>query len=112
MREILRIFGVASGLHTNYAKCSISPIRCSEELSAEVSAALACPIAQFPITYLGLPLSLRKLPSSAFDSLIVRLQKKLPTWRAALLSRGERLALARHVLTAMPTHILAAIAQC
>ena len=67
VREILRIFGVASGLHTNYDKCSISPIRCSDELSAEVSAALACPIAQFPITYLGLPFSLRRLASPAFD---------------------------------------------
>ena len=56
VREILRIFGVASGLHTNYTKCSISPIRCSDEMSEEVSTALACPITQFPITYLGLPL--------------------------------------------------------
>lgn len=42
--------------------------------------------------------------------LVDKLVKKLATWKASLLSRGERLALVRHVLTAMPIHILLALA--
>ena len=38
--------------------------------------------------------------------LVNKLFQKLVTWKASLLSRGEQLALVRHVLTAMPTHIL------
>jgi hypothetical protein len=31
IHEILDIFAVASGLHTNVHKCQLSPIRCTEE---------------------------------------------------------------------------------
>uniref|UniRef100_A0A8R7V6N6 Reverse transcriptase domain-containing protein n=1 Tax=Triticum urartu TaxID=4572 RepID=A0A8R7V6N6_TRIUA len=59
MREILCIFGLASGLKTNFAKCSISPIRCTDAQATDVSASLGCPVAHFPVTYLGLPLAIR-----------------------------------------------------
>lgn len=72
--------------------------------------ALNCSVTSFPINYLGLPLSTRKVHSSAFLPLVDKIAKKLPTWRAALLSRGERLALVPHVLCAMPVHLLLAMA--
>jgi hypothetical protein len=31
---ILELYGHASALHTNFAKCSVSPIACSEEEAA------------------------------------------------------------------------------
>ena len=36
--------------------------------------------------------------------------RKWATWKAALLNRGERLALVRQVLSAMPVHLLLAVA--
>ena len=42
--------------------------------------------------------------------IIHKLERKLSTWRASILSRGHRLALVRHVLCAIPTHFLTAIA--
>ena len=30
IRELLHVFGVASGLRTNFAKCSATPIRCGD----------------------------------------------------------------------------------
>ncbi|KAM0826330.1 hypothetical protein ACQ4PT_068946 [Festuca glaucescens] len=53
-------FGVASGLRTNLAKCSIHPIRCRPEQVEFASRVLGCEVAAFPFKYLGLPLSLRK----------------------------------------------------
>lgn len=91
-------------------KCSVTPIRCSDAKSAALGHALSCPVAAFPIKYLGLPLSIRKASSSDLMPLVDSLTLKLATWKASFLSRGERLALVRHVLTAMPTHILMAIA--
>ncbi|KAE8820712.1 Serine/threonine-protein kinase SMG1 [Hordeum vulgare] len=70
---------------------------------------LECPVKPFPITYLGLPLSIRRIHSSHLLLLVDRIRKKLSTWRASMLARGERLALVRHVLCAMPGHLLAAI---
>ncbi|KAE8771962.1 Serine/threonine-protein kinase SMG1 [Hordeum vulgare] len=70
---------------------------------------MECPVKPFPITYLGLPLSIQRICSSHLLLLMDRIRKKLSTSRASLLARGERLALVRHVLCAMPGHLLAAI---
>ncbi|KAE8792878.1 Soluble starch synthase 3, chloroplastic/amyloplastic [Hordeum vulgare] len=70
---------------------------------------LECPVEPFPITYLGLSLSIRRIHSSHLLPHVDRIRKKLSTWRASLLARDERLARVRHVLYAMPGHLLAAI---
>ena len=43
-------------------------------------------------------------------ALVYKLEGKLSTWLGSMLSLGDRLALCRHVLCAMPIHILIAIA--
>ncbi|XP_073363327.1 uncharacterized protein [Aegilops tauschii subsp. strangulata] len=106
---LLDYFGAVSGLRTNVAKCSAAPIQCTPEVSDAVGSSLTCPVVAFPIQYLGLPLSLRKVPASHLLPLIDKLLRKLATWKAALLSRGERLALVWQVLMAMPMHILLAM---
>ena len=110
VRELLRVFGAASGLHTNFQKCLATPIQCSDVQVVQIVNTLSCPIAPFPFTYLGIPLSVRKVSVAALMPLVERMARKLPTWRASLLSRGERLAFVRHVLAAMPTHLLMAMA--
>ncbi|XP_073353791.1 uncharacterized protein [Aegilops tauschii subsp. strangulata] len=112
IRELLRVFGDASGLRTNFCKCSATPIRCDLEVTTAIDSTIGCVVTAFPIVYLGLPLSIRKTPSSALLPLVDNLARKLATWKAVLLSRGERLTLVRHLLTAMPIHILMAIAIC
>lgn len=67
-------------------------------------------MADFPIKYLGLPLPVRRVRTSALLPLLDRLQVRLATWKATLLLRGERLALVRHVMSAIPMHILMAMA--
>lgn len=67
------------------------------------------PISAFPDQYLGLPLTLGKILTSAL-LLVEKIKKKIPIWWASLLSHGDRLALVRHVLYAMPNHFLIAIA--
>ena len=110
IRRILDVFGKASGLCTNLAKCSASPIRCDEGHVAMITSEMACPISYFPVKYLGLPLSLRKPSTVDLLPLVDKLERKLSTWLGSMLSLGDRLALCRHVLCAMPIHILIAIA--
>ena len=86
------------------------PIQCSDAQLVHIAGTLSCPIMHFPITYLGIPLSVQKVSAAAIMPLVERMARKLPTWRASLLSRGERLAFVRHVLAAMPTHLLMAMA--
>ena len=77
---------------------------------ATIAAEMQCPVTHFPITYLGLPLSIRNASLTSLQSIIDKLGRKLSTWRASMLSKGDRLSLVRHVLSAIPTHFLMAIA--
>jgi hypothetical protein len=60
---------------------------------------MECQLAQFPVKYLGIPLSIRRLTAD-------RIADKLPTWRASMMPRAGRLALIRAVLAAIPLHQL------
>lgn len=79
---------------------------------ASITNELACAVIFFPITYLGIPLSVRKPSATSLQPINEKLAKKLSTWRAAPLSRGKRLALVRHVLCTIPSHIMVVIALC
>lgn len=111
IHKLLCVFGDASGLRTNFLKCLATPICCAPEASESIAAELSCPVSTFPIQYLGLPLSIRKIHDSALLLIVDKMTKKLATWKASLLSHSERVALVRHVLTAMPVHILLAMAM-
>ena len=65
VRAILALFGEASGLRTNFAKCSVSPIACSEEVAQQAAAVMECQLAPFPVKYLGIPLSICLLRRSS-----------------------------------------------
>jgi hypothetical protein len=108
-RDLLRIFGSATGLHTNFLKSSATPIRCSAEERQIIAQHLLCPVKDFPIPYLGVPLSIWKLRAQDLQPLIDNLHGKLAGWRAGLLSKGDRLVLIKSVLAATPIHIMLAI---
>jgi hypothetical protein len=55
VRGILELFGQASGLRTNFAKCSVSSIACSEEEAGAAAVHMECQLAPFPVKYLGIP---------------------------------------------------------
>jgi hypothetical protein len=82
VREILGIFGAASGLVTNIRKSSVTPIRCQVQDLQMVQNTLPCSTVNFPCRYLGLPLSVRKLRKNDFQSLIDKIADYLPRWKA------------------------------
>jgi hypothetical protein len=58
---IVEDFGMASGLCTNLAKCSIHLIRCSPEQVTLAHDMLGYEVGSLPFKYLGLPLGIRKV---------------------------------------------------
>ena len=59
---------------------------------------LQFPKGQFPIRYLGSPLSPKKLRSSDYDPLVTKLVSKIQSWTARKLSYAGRLVLIQSVL--------------
>jgi hypothetical protein len=108
-REILNIFGSASGLHTNLHKSNIIPINCEDSSILTVSNTLPCTISDFPCTYLGLPLSIKRLRRIDLIPWIEKIADKLPGWKARLMNRAGRIIMVRFVLSAIPIYLLIAI---
>lgn len=106
---ILEYFGHASELQTNLAKSSASPIHCPSEALTLTADTLSCEIKEFPCTYLGLPLCVRKQTKDVLLPLIDRVADLLPGWKAPLMNRAGRLILVRVVLTATTIHHLIAL---
>jgi hypothetical protein len=92
VREVLLLFGQASGLHTNIAKSSCIPIRCEGIDLEAVLAHLQCPVSAFPCTYVGMPLSGAKLKRIQYQPCLDKLGNKLGGWKLPQ-STGGRLTL-------------------
>lgn len=59
----------------------------------------------FPIKYLGVPLSVKKLPKASLQPLVDKVADRLPVWKGRLMNRSGRLALIKSTLSAILVHI-------
>ena len=91
IKEILSIFGEASGLRTNLTKCSITLIHVPNDNLPQLQEILGCQSTQFPITYLGLPLSTRKIPRARIQAAVDTINRRLPSSHGPLMARAADL---------------------
>lgn len=70
---------------------------------------MGCAVKEFPCSYLGLPLSIRRPSKKVFLPLIDKVANHLLNWKASLMNRAGRLVLVRAVLTATPIHMMIAL---
>ncbi|KAM0907037.1 hypothetical protein ACQ4PT_016377 [Festuca glaucescens] len=70
IKQLLNIFGEASGLQVNYRKTSATLIRGAAEEEAIIQEILGCQCAAFPIKYLGLQLALRPLTRAQWQPML------------------------------------------
>ena len=108
-QTILDIFAAASGLQINPAKCAITPICCNLEDTAHILCFLNGTLQPFPITYLGIPLTVKKLKKTQLQPLVDKIIVGLPTWKASMLTKAARIVLVKAKLSAIPVHIMLAI---
>jgi hypothetical protein len=76
---IFDLFKSLSGLCCNVGKCQIIPIRCDDAQVQLAHDLYPCPIKEFLIQYLGMPLSTGKLPKSALQPHADRMADRLST---------------------------------
>lgn len=108
-KNLLQIFGEASGLQTNLHNSCVIPIHCEEDIEEVVNQRLHCTTSAFPITYLGLPILDKKLRRGDLLAWIEKIANKLPGWKASLMNLAGRAVLVRFVLTAIPIYLLIAL---
>lgn len=106
IREILDLFGEASGSHVNYRKSTATLIRGDEVDEERVSSVLRCRMDHFPIKYLGLQLVLRPLTRAEWLPILDSAIQFMPAWQRGMIARQGRLVLIKSVIAAKPIHHL------
>jgi hypothetical protein len=109
LKKILDTFSATISLAINYTKSTFVPLNMDFEEQTLISSILGCPIATFPQTYLGLPLSDSKLSRWALFPLLDSLYSRVDTLSIKGASSGGRLTLMKLVLSALLAHLLACI---
>jgi hypothetical protein len=104
-KSLISLFERTSGLGCNFAKCQMAPIQCREDHLALASAEFPCQVVDFPIKYLGIPLSVSKLPKVAFQALVDQATDKLSTWKGRSMRRSGCLILIKSTLQAIPIYV-------
>jgi hypothetical protein len=89
-QALLSLFESVSGLGCNVVKCQLVPIRCMEEQVTSAISIVPWQRVEVPITYLGLPLSVTKLPRNAFQPLVDHASDRLPAWKGCLRKAHRR----------------------
>lgn len=79
VREILHLFGQASGLQVNFSKSSTSLLNCDHSTILPAIQHLGCPIVELPLTYLGIPLTIRRPTTAQLQPLVEKVSATLPT---------------------------------
>nr|CAD1831264.1 unnamed protein product [Ananas comosus var. bracteatus] len=106
IKVILDAFSSSSGLKINFNKSSLIPINLSSEQTRLLTNVFACPIQDFPIKYLGLPLSPKRLRKSDYLALIEKIDNRLAGWKGNLLLRGVDSFLSiRYSLLSLPIFV-------
>jgi hypothetical protein len=101
LKIILQVYGQISDLQVCMDKSELMITTSQQEIIQQLADTMGCKAGSFPIKYLGLPLSNKKLAKEHYRELIHRVQKKLANWKASLLSSGGRLTLINSALTPM-----------
>jgi hypothetical protein len=106
IKAILCLFGRCSGLQVNYAKSSATPIHCQPEDATDITRTLGCQLAELPLTYLGIPLTVNRPTAAQLQPIVTKAANMLPTWKSKLMNKAGRLAFIKSVISAIPLHQL------
>ena len=109
LKTILDEFASFSGLHINYCKSTLVPIHMTDIITQECVQILGCRQESFPQPYLGLPLSVNKLPMSAYTPYIQKTDRYLSTWQAGLLNTMGRAVMVNSVLDSQLVYFMSSL---
>jgi hypothetical protein len=82
----------------------MAPIKFSEDQVALATIIFSRQMTDFLIKYLGIPLSLTKLPKLALQPLLDKVTDKLRIWKVRVMHHSSRLTLIKMIMSAVPVY--------
>jgi hypothetical protein len=96
-----------SGVRVNYHKSELVPINIeNEEEIQRCGGIFGCPVRNFPIKYIGIPLHYQKFRREDLKPLVDKIIKRIARWRGKLLTRAGRIILIKSSPASMPIYLL------
>lgn len=106
LKWVLTCFEQVSGMRVNYDKSELIPINLEDDELNSLADVFGCPIGNFPIKYLGIPLHYKKLSREDIQPLVDKILKRIAGWRGRLLSYAARITLIKACLASIPIYLL------
>ena len=88
LKIILKLYTKVSSLEINFQKSTWIPINVQPHTVQMISAIMSYRTLQFPITYLGLPLTLKKPHRGLYLPLIEKVESKLEGWKSKFMLKS------------------------
>lgn len=107
--DIMQAFGDATGLKIKIEKSTVAPIRCEPVDLDHVLVDFAGARVGFPVRYLGLPLTLRRIRMVHLQYILDKAKGKMQGWQGTMISIVGRRELIKSVITAQPVYLMSVI---
>jgi mannosylglycoprotein endo-beta-mannosidase len=108
LKEILKVFGEATGLKVNYSKSCLLPINIDDYHLQFLANTFGCSVGSLPFAYLGLPLGTSRPTFQDLSPIVDQMERRLNA-SARFLDYGGRLQLINSVLSSLPNHYLTSL---
>jgi hypothetical protein len=107
LKWILTYFELMSDMRVNYHKSELLPINMEQGVELEIfSDIFGCPVGDFSIKYLRIPLHYQTLRRDDLQPLIDKIIKRIAGWRGKLLTQAGRMILIKTCISSIPIHML------
>jgi hypothetical protein len=107
LKLILYCFEWMSVLKINYHKVRSMSLGGDQQEKERIANMLNCKLGEWPMKYLGIPISEQRLGVNAFSGLKDKMRKRLDPWKRKHLSSGGKLILTNSCLTSLPMYTMA-----
>ena len=104
MKLLLYLYENMSGLKINFDKSEVIMVSQDPQKTLYFSETFNCAVGDWPIKYLGVPVSGSRIKVANWLPLDEKLLKRLDGWKGGALSMGGRLTLINSSLSSIPTY--------
>lgn len=104
VKMLLMIFEGMIGLETNFSKTCFFSSKWGNLPAKEAAENLRCQVGMLPITYLGISILGCRPQRQDWEGIILKVRKRLVSWKGRFLSLGVKLTLINLVLSALLTY--------
>ena len=106
LKFLLYCFENMPGLKINYHKSEVMVLGVEEQDELRFADLLNCKVGQFPMHYLGVPVSNRHPSVGDLRETNLKVQKRLPGWQGQILSSGGKTILIQSSLSSVPNYTM------